>query len=79
MSNYNFPHEAIAIIDEILTYGKSKGYSTASWRHGTVEYHVNKAKGHITDWLYGIDRGEDHLGCALCRLAMAVSIREEKK
>lgn len=74
----NFPHESIAAIDEILTYGKSKGHPLASWRGESVEHHVNKANGHLKDYLYEVDRGEDHLECALCRLAMAVAVRRQQ-
>jgi hypothetical protein len=73
----NFPIEAIAAIDEILLYGRSKGYKQASWRKESLDHHVLKAKGHLMDYIYGIDRGEDHLECALCRLAMAVSVRRQ--
>jgi hypothetical protein len=73
----NFPHEAIAAIDEILSYGRSKGHQYASWRSETVHHHVEKARGHLMDYLYGVERGEDHLECALCRLAMAVSVRRQ--
>lgn len=75
MPKTNFPHEAIAAIDEVLQYGRSKGYSSGAWREESVEHHVNKANGHLKDYLYGVDRGEDHLECALTRLAMAVAIR----
>lgn len=73
----NFPIEAIAAIDEILSYGRSKGHPHGSWRKETMEHHLEKAHGHIHDFLHEVDRGEDHLECALCRLAMAVSVRRQ--
>jgi len=76
VSAKNFPHEAIAVIDEVLNYGKDKGHPHCSWRSESIEHHVNKASGHIKDYLYGVERGEDHLACALTRLAMAVAMRE---
>jgi hypothetical protein len=76
MKQSNFPHEAIGVIDDILQYGKSKGHLVGSWRCETMLHHVQKAQGHIKDFLYGIDRGEDHLACALTRMAMAIAVRE---
>jgi hypothetical protein len=76
--NTNFPIEAIAAIDEILSYGRSKGHPLASWRKETIEHHLTKAHGHIHDYLHEVDRGEDHLECALCRLAMAVAVRRQQ-
>lgn len=78
MNKINFPIEAIAAIDDILQYGRSKGHPQASWRNETEQHHLDKANGHIHDYLNGIDRGEDHLECALCRLAMAVAVRRSK-
>jgi hypothetical protein len=72
----NFPHEAIAVIDDVLQYGRSK-HVEGSWRSETLEHHVNKAQGHIKDWLYEVDRGEDNLACALTRMAMALAVRAQ--
>jgi hypothetical protein len=74
MKKANFPHEAIAVIDNVLQYGRTK-HEEGSWRSESLGYHVKKASGHIKDWLYGVDRGEDHLACALTRMAMALSVR----
>ena len=78
MKKRNFPHEAIAVMDEVLQYGSSK-YSAGYWRTLPMAQHIDKAMGHLKDYLYGIERGEDHLACALTRLAMALSIREQEK
>jgi len=75
----NFPIEAIFGIIKILEYGQSKGYEPGSWRNELINHHVNKAKGHINDFIYHVDRGEDHLLCALTRLAMAVGVRDQNK
>jgi hypothetical protein len=72
----NFPHEAIAVIDNILQYGRTK-HAEGSWRSESAEHHTNKARGHLKDLLYGVERGEDHLACALTRLAMALSVRTQ--
>lgn len=76
MKKANFPHEAIAAIDDILQYGRTK-HAEGSWRSESVKHHVEKAKGHIQDWLYQVGRGEDHLACALTRMAMAVAVRAQ--
>lgn len=76
MKKANFPHEAIAVIDDILQYGRTK-HEEGSWRSESVKHHVEKAKGHITDWLYEVDRGEDNLACALTRMAMALAVRAQ--
>jgi len=75
----NFPHEAIAAIDETLQYGRSKGYTEGNWRSLSEAHHLEKAHNHIHDILYAVNRGEDHLKCALTRLAMAVSVRRSKE
>jgi hypothetical protein len=74
----NFPHEAIAVIDDVLQYGRSK-HAEGSWRSESLEHHVNKAQGHIKDWLYQVNRGEDHLACALTRMAMALAVRAQSE
>jgi len=80
MTNPNFPHEAITAIDEVLQIGSQK-HPPGSWRKESVDHHAAKAMGHLKDFVYGIHTnsdGEDTLAHALCRLAMAVSVREQK-
>lgn len=78
MKRANFPHEAVAAIDDILQYGATK-HEPGSWRNESSKHHTEKAKGHINDWLYGVDRDEDHLACALTRMAMAIAVREQEQ
>lgn len=73
----NFPVEAMDAISEILEYGATK-HQPGAWRNESFEHHLEKAHGHIHDFLYGVEREEDHIKCALCRLAMAVSVRKEQ-
>ena len=74
----NFPVHAIAAIIDVLEYGKSKGYPSGSWRTYNFGCHLNKAIGHLEKYAAG-DTDEDHLECALTRLAMAVDIRREER
>jgi hypothetical protein len=74
----NFPLKAVDAIDDILDYGASKGYKPGSWRNECFFYHLWKAIGHLRKFALGSTE-EDHLECALCRLAMAVDIRRTKR
>lgn len=76
----NFPHEAIAIIDRVLQFGRAtRKYPDAFWRTLSMSDHIDAANLHLKDFLYGTNPGEDHLAHALTRLAMAVSLRETEK
>lgn len=77
-NNINYPIEAVAAIEDTLLYGKLKGHPAGSWRKESVHHHIDKAHGHIHDYLNNIDRDEDHLECALTILAMAVSVKRGK-
>jgi hypothetical protein len=76
MSQSNFPHEAIGVIDKVLQLGRERGFPDCNWRTLSVDKHFAHAKKHIHDILYGIKTDEDDLAHALTRLAMAVAIRE---
>jgi len=67
------PH-AIAVMARVLTEGAAKK-GEWNWRLVPVWVHLRHALGHIFAWLGG-DRGDDHLGHALVRLMMAVSVTE---
>jgi hypothetical protein len=79
LETIDIPVKAFVEILQILKYGKSKGYKPGSWRNEEFKHHLLKAKGHLMDYIYEIDRGEDHLACALTRLAMAVALRPDKQ
>ena len=80
----NYPHEALAVIADILKVGEQKGYEPGYWRSLPFGHHVHKAMTHLHAYylkFYGhksmaVDDGEDHLAHALVRLAMALSLRE---
>lgn len=74
----NCPFEAIKIVQEVLKVGSLK-HPPCSWRKETWEHHLSKAHGHIHNILYdGQVIGENHLAHALCRLAMAVAVKEQE-
>ena len=76
----NFPHEAMAVIYDILQVG-SKKHKPGDWRKESMEHHTNKAYHHLTEcWLEGKEMNfdtEDTLAHALTRLAMAVAVRSQ--
>ena len=74
----NFPTRSIDAIGDILEYGASKGYKPGGWRKEGFDYHMGKVIGHLRKYIDGSTE-EDHLECALCRLAMAVDIRREER
>ena len=77
----NFPLRAITTICNVLKIG-SKKYEPAAWRSEDTLHHARKAYGHLHAYMFGIkvnNDNEDTLAHALTRLAMAVSVREEKK
>ena len=74
LSAINYPIRAIVAIEEILDYGASKGHEPGEWRGEGFEYQLKKVEGHMKKYREGLT-DEDHLECALCRLAMAVDIR----
>ena len=77
----NFPIEAIGIIDDVLEVGREKGYMRGGWRAMCTEAHLHKAISHLSKYYdEDVDQSdEDHLAHALTRLAMAVSVREQKE
>lgn len=80
VKDIDYPHEAEAAIRDILAYGKSKGYPVGGWRLEPAMHHLGKAIGHLgkflcckfAGWLNKED--EDHIACALCRLAMCLAV-----
>ena len=68
----NFPIEAIAAIDQVLEYGRDKGYPSGGWRTESHESHLYKGIHHLIRHIMGFT-GEPHLLCGLCRIAMAVA------
>jgi hypothetical protein len=72
------PPETVEIIAEVFKYGAEvRGYNGPTWVTETVESHVLKALGHLVKWLKKSVE-EDHLACALTRLAMAATLRRRK-
>ena len=78
----NYPHEAEQAIRGILRVGANQGYTPGSWRTESFMHHLGKALGHIGKYLAQLGwpteiSPEDHLAHALCRLAMAVGVRDQ--
>ena len=74
----DFPWRAIVVINEVLKIGSQK-YKPGAWRQESIQHHLNKALGHLHNYLDEIhinEDGEDSLAHTLTRLAMAVSVRE---
>jgi hypothetical protein len=76
------PPEAMFTMGRVMCEGKAKGYGDGNWRKIGRADHINHALGHLYAYLWERARdplfdGEDHLGHALCRVAMAVSVEEE--
>lgn len=70
------PKLAAGVIATVFGYGSLK-HTEGSWRSLTQQDHVDKARGHLIEIDMSPDR-EDHLANALCRLYMAVELREEE-
>lgn len=80
-----FDYNAIRILAAIHAYGASFGLGD-TWRSKTAEYHLNHALSHIFKALEhkrtGVNPdpdGDDNLAHALCRVFMAVAIREREQ
>lgn len=76
----NFPWEAIAVIAKVLEENSEK-YGPADWRKIYIHEHLEHANAHLDEVTtignnYAKWHTEDHLAHALCRLAMAVALRE---
>jgi hypothetical protein len=74
--------KATKVLAEVYAYGALK-YAADNWRGIPVESHLNHAVHHVLMALHELrtgenpEPGEDHLGHALCRVHMAVAIREQ--
>lgn len=79
MKKENFPYEAIAVIAKVLEENSSK-YKPSSWRELPITNHVLHAFQHleVVHFKEQNKTGEDHLAHALCRLAMAIAVRENE-
>jgi hypothetical protein len=62
---------ALDAIERTLAEGEAR--HRGAWRRQRVVEHVQHARDHLRAWGRGIP-GEDHLGHALTRLAMAVQL-----
>lgn len=73
------PVAAGRVLAKVFGYGSLK-HPEGAWRSISVDEHIGKALGHLcAGGECGEDGSdEDHLANALCRLYMAVQLREEK-
>ncbi|MBU4567010.1 MAG: hypothetical protein KKE29_20025 [Proteobacteria bacterium] len=64
------PPEALFALANVFGEGAKK-YERDNWHNIPAEDCINHALGHLVGYLAG-DRSDDHLGHAICRIAMAI-------
>lgn len=69
------PPEAMFMLAQVLGYG-AKRYAPNNWRLIPRHEHLRHMLTHIFAYMAG-DTQDDHLGHAMCRMAMLVSVPEE--
>src|SRR5271165_515853 len=68
------PPEALLSLSMVVGQGAER-YAVNNWRRIPMEDHVSHALEHLFLHMNG-DKDDDHLDHALCRLAMAVAMRD---
>jgi hypothetical protein len=79
LSPYRFdliPPEAMFRVAEVFAYGATK-YAPDNWRKIKSDDHLNHLFQHLYAYMAG-DRQDDHLGHALCRMMMFVTMEADK-
>lgn len=77
-------HAAKAIESLMMASVGSGKHFVGEWRTESLDHHLHRAAGHLERWRgvqHGVREpdGEDHLQQALCRVAMALAIREGER
>ncbi len=69
--------KALTAIETVLAEGE-RTHAPGAWLENAPENHARRAARHLAQLEAG-DRSEDHLTHALCRLALAVEVRERRR
>jgi len=76
MSRYAVIAAAVRAVDGAMDDGDAHGY-TDEWTRQPASEHLTHAMQHLLDHMRG-DTGDNHLAHALCRVAMALSRRNDE-
>ena len=66
--------EALEIIAEVMKHGAAS-HPDNDWVRRTPEYHIQRAREHLSLWQEG-DQLQNHIAHAATRLLMALTLRE---